>query len=548
VTDVERARALADLYWDKLLEIDPLLGTECGDERFDDRLRDPSADGRERDREAHDDARRSLASIDRSALPASERGTMDLVEAIAARSLAEIEHRSDLLSVASHLWGPGQLLGEVASLQRADTPERIERYESRLRAFPAFLEASSELAREGMATGLTSPKVVVERAIAQVERLLAIPADGSPALAPVEGSDAETRERIVELVRGVVNPAHGRFLETLREYLPHATDTIGLSEIPGGAEAYAAQILAWTSLELDPGEVHELGLVRFESIRSERLDVAAGLGYRSPNEAIAARTASGDNTAKTPQELIALAEDQVQRSWEAASEWFGVLPSANCQVRAVEEFREADMAVAFYNAPTEDGSRPGIYYVNTFDLPSRALHQVAGITYHEANPGHHLQTAIEQEMPDRPALRRFGSLLAGSAFCEGWGLYSERLADEMGLYRDEWERLGMLDGQAHRAARLITDTGIHALGWTRDRAIATLESGGLPRTDAAIEVDRYIAIPGQALSYMIGMTEIEQARASQAAREGSAFRLRDFHDRVLALGQLPLPAFRREMA
>ena len=143
---------------------------------------------------------------------------------------------------------------------------------------------------------------------------------------------------------------------------------------------------------------------------------------------------------------------------------------------------------------------------------------------------------------------RFGGGLAGSAFCEGWGLYSERLADEMGLYVDEWERLGMLDNQAHRAARLITDTGIHALGWSRDDAVATLRQSGLPQTDAEIEADRYVAIPGQALSYMIGMIEIEQARARAATREGASFVLRDFHDRVLALGQIPLPAFRREMA
>ncbi len=167
------------------------------------------------------------------------------------------------------------------------------------------------------------------------------------------------------------------------------------------------------------------------------------------------------------------------------------------------------------------------------------------MTFHEAVPGHHFQLAIEQEMPDRPALRRFGGIRAGSAFTEGWGLYAERLADEMGLYVDDWERLGMLDAQIHRAARLVTDTGLHALGWTRERAIATLEEGGVPHTDAVIEIDRYIAEPAQALAYMIGMLEIERAREVALSQPGAE--LRDFHDRVLGLGQLPLPAFRREM-
>ena len=205
------------------------------------------------------------------------------------------------------------------------------------------------------------------------------------------------------------------------------------------------------------------------------------------------------------------------------------------------------MAFAFYWAPSGDGERPGIYYVNGYDLATRPLHIMASVTFHEAVPGHHFQIAIEQELPDSPALRRFAGIRAGSAFCEGWGLYSERLADEMGLYIDDWERLGMLDAQAHRAARLVTDTGLHALGWTRERAIATLEEGGVPHTDAVIEIDRYIAEPAQALSYMIGMIEIERARAAAESREGADFSLRDFHDRVLGLGQLPLPAFRREM-
>jgi uncharacterized protein (DUF885 family) len=545
VDETRRTDELVDRYWDELLELEPTLGTSVGDERYDDRLPDPSEAGRAESERVHRAALEDATAIDREALDATRRTTLDVVEAIARRFLAGLEHRTDRLSVANHLWGPGQLLGEIASFQQADTPERLERYEGRLQAFPAHLEAWADVARDAIAAGVTSPRVVTERSIAQLERVLALPIEDSPAMMPV-GDDARARDRVADVLRDVVNPAHEAFLGVLREYLPHATETLGLSALPDGEAMYAAEILAWTSLPLDPREVHELGNERFDAILEERDRISRDLGYASSSEALAAHQASGADTAESPQALLALVEDQVRRSWDAAAPWFGRLPSTNCEVRAVEAFREADMPMAFYNPPTEDGSRPGVYYINTYDLPSRDLHSIAGVTFHEANPGHHFQIALEQEADGSPKLRRFGGILAGSAFTEGWGLYAERLADEMGLYLDGWERLGMLENQALRAGRLITDTGLHALGWDRERAIATLQEGGAPRTDAEIEIDRYIAMPAQALSYMIGMSEIERARAAAETREGGAFSLRDFHDRLLAMGTVPLPSLARE--
>jgi len=543
----EQASALAERFWDDLLEISPLMGTAVGDERFDDRLPDPGPDGRAREEAVLQGGLEELAGIDRSALDDGHRLTMDVLETICHRFLAALAHRTDRLGVASHLWGPGNLLGEIAALQRADTPERLDRYEARLRAFPDHMAAWSDVAREAAGSGVTSPRVVVERAIAQIERVLELEPESSPALMPI-GEDGDGRERVIAAVREAVNPSYASFVDVLRDtYLPAATDTIGLSSLPDGEAMYGAEILAWTSLTLDARAVHELGLERFDAIQQERFEVAAALGFDDPNTAIAAHAASGENTAASPEALVKIAEEQVQRSWEAAPAYFGLMPTSNCEVRRVEEFREADMPFAFYNPPTEDGSRPGVYYINAYDLAHRPVHHLAAVTYHEANPGHHFQIAIEQELPDRSALRRFGGNLAAAAFAEGWGLYSERLADEMGLYVDDWERLGMLDAQAHRAARLITDSGIHALGWEREAAIRKLEEAGNPRIDAEIEVDRYIALPGQALSYMIGMIEIERAREAASAREGAGFSLRAFHDHVLSLGQLPLPALRREL-
>lgn len=547
MNESERTHALAERYWDDLLELEPLLGTSTGDERYDDRLPDPSEAGRGANETLQRAALADAAAIDRARLDEGDQATLDVLEAIARRYLAGLEHRTDRLAVANHLFGPGQLLGEIASMQQTDTPERLDRYEARLRAIPAYLDASAEVARDGVAAGVTSPRVVAERALTQLERLLDLGADGSPALAPL-GEDAAARTRVASVVRDEVNPAYAGFLETLRDYLPHATETIGLAEVPNGEAMYEAEVLSWTSLPLDAGEVHALGVERFDALQAERFEVAARMGHGSPAEALAALRADGSDTPASPEAFLKVVEDQVTRGWEAAPGWFGRLPRENCEVRAVEAFREADLPAAFYNPPTEDGSRRGVYYLNTYDLPSREIHSIAAVTFHEANPGHHFQVSLEQEMPEQPRLRRFGGILAGSAFCEGWGLYCERLADEMGLYLDDGERLGMLEGQLLRAGRLITDTGIHVLGWEREAAVAKLEEGGVPHTESVIEVDRYIAMPAQALSYMIGMIRIQDARAAAEAREGSDFSIRAFHDRLLSLGTVPLPSLARALA
>lgn len=548
MTESERAASsLVDRYWQQLLETDPMIGTMTGDERYDDRLPDPSEAGRAARETLHRGALEELALIDRGLPDEGLRTTLDMLEAIALRELASIDHRLDRLLAASHLWGPGGLLAELGSLQRADTPERLDRYVGRLRATTEFYEAIRDVLRDGVAAGVTAPRVVAERAIGQVERLLSLDPSESPAVQPVPEEDADGRERVAQVLRETVMPALSGYVDALREYLPDATETIGISALPGGDAMYEAEILSWTTLPLEARKVHDLGLEDLEKIQEERRLIAERLGHPDVGSAIAELNGSGRNTAESRAALVALAEDQVRRGWDAAPRFFGRRPNENCEVRPVEEFREADMPFAFYQPPSEDGSRPGVYYVNAYDLPTRPLHHMATTTYHEANPGHHFQIAIEQEIGDRPALRRFGGLMAGSAFCEGWGLYSERLADEMGLFLDDVERLGMLDAQAHRAARLIVDTGIHAFGWTREAAIAQLQEAGVPHTDAVIETDRYITLPGQALTYKIGQFEIEHQRAEATKRDGAAFSLSDFHDRLLGLGSIPLSALRREL-
>jgi uncharacterized protein (DUF885 family) len=544
----EAARGLAERYWEGVLEVDPLLATSIGDERYEDRLPDPSEAGRARVETLHASALDDLAKIDAGALDEELQTTLDILRVGAERALTDLAFRMDRFNAVTHLFGPGNLLADIASIQRADTPERLEKYVARLAAIPTYMQTVSEVAAEAATVGQTVPALVAERAIAQVERLLALPPEDSPALAPVAEASDEDRRRVAEVVRERVTPGYTAYLEALREYLPFTRESIGLLALPDGEAMYASQIRSFTTLSMEAGEIHELGVRTLAEIQQERREIAERLGYRDADTAIAEHTAGGRNTARSRQEMVHIVEDQVRRSWEAAPRFFGRLPSANCEVKPVEEFREADMPGAYYQSPSMDGSRPGVYYVNTGGLAERRLHATATTSYHEANPGHHFQSTIEIEFADRLPLRRFGGWLVGDAFPEGWALYSERLADEMDLFLDDFERLGMLEAQGFRAGRLIVDTGIHAMGWSRERAVEQMIDTGSSRLDAEIEVDRYVAWPGQALAYMIGQLEIQRWRAEAAEREGPAFSLPAFHDRLLALGSLPLETFQRAMA
>jgi uncharacterized protein (DUF885 family) len=487
------------------------------------------------------------ARIDRSELDVELRTALDVLEAGSRREIEAGKHRMDRLGAVTHLFGPGNLLADFGTLQRADTPERLQRYLGRLHAVGDYLDAVGKVAEEGARTGHVSPGLIVDRAIGQVQRLLDMAPEDSPAMGPLRDDDAEGREQVAAVLRDEVWPAYQRFLDTLKAYRPHARDTIGLSALPDGDAMYASTILSYTTLPLEAQRVHDIGLEQLALIQEQRREIAGKLGFADADAAVAAHVESGKNTAKSREEMLRLVESQVDRSWEAAPAWFGRLPRANCLVKPVEEFREDDMPGAFYQSPSADGSRPGVYFMNTGHLDQRWLHQTATTTFHEANPGHHFQLSIEQEFTDRLPLRRFGGFLVGDAFPEGWGLYSELLADEMGLFLDEYERLGMLEAQAFRAGRLIVDTGIHALGWDRERAVRQMQETGASRADSEIEVDRYIATPGQALAYMIGRLEIQRWRQEAMEREGASFDLRAFHDHLMELGSLPLGALEREL-
>ena len=540
---------LAERFWESILELSPTTATVYGDERYADRLEDPGPDGRARTRALMEGTLAAIGAIDPDLLPTEQRITRDMLRIVADIQLEQLDQRFDVLKVVDQMDGPQTLLPTSAAVQPADTPERLEKLLARLHAYGPFMAANAELLREGMARGLTAPRIVAERTVAQLERILAAPVEAYPLVEMAQVATEDDRARVAEAVREVVRPADAAYLAVLRdEYLATTRTDPGIWSAPGGEALYRTQVRAWTTLDIEPGELHRVGLDELESIEAERRVIARRAGFGDDTAAYrAALAVEPANVPPTPGALLERAADDIARALEVAPSVFGRLPRAGCVVRAVEAYKEKDAPFAYYFPPAIDGSRPGIYYANTYDLPSRVYTKLASTTYHEAVPGHHFQIALEMENPALGTFRRFGSRMVGGAYVEGWGLYAERLADELGLYRDEGERFGMLDGQAWRAARLVVDTGIHALRWPRQRSVETLRAAGLGETDAVIETDRYICWPGQALSYKVGQREIERLRRELTARDGAAFDLRRFHDELLGHGSLPLATLAAEL-
>ena len=538
---------LADRFFDGVLERDPVFATVLGDERWDDRLPDLGPSGREAAQAAYRTTLDEARAIDPEGLDTEQLITRDLLVLVCENYLEYFRREQYQLAV-DHMAGPQTLPAEIAQYHRADSPERLDLLVTRYAAFPTMVEQHIGTLAEGVAAGRTSAALPVRRAIEQIERMVATEVEQSPSVTQAKVDD-EARARLVEATRDHIYPALTRLRDYLAdEYEAHARQQPGLSSTPGGHEAYALAIRMNTTVAATPEEVHAFGLADLEAIEAEKDEVARRLGHADRFELAAALAEDPDNRTDDPGAIVALAQQQTDRVYAAAPRYFGRLPSANCIVKAVEPYREQESAPAFYIPPSLDGARPGQYYINTYQPSERQLHKIASITFHEATPGHHFQIAIEMELTGLPRFRTLGARLAGVAYVEGWGLYTERLADEMGLYADERERLGMLEAQSFRAARLVVDSGLHAMGWTRDRAIEFMhERGSLPPVDAAIEVDRYTVWPGQALSYKLGQREIERARADVAQSMGERFDLRLFHDEVLAHGTLPLATLRREI-
>lgn len=542
--------ALADRFWEGRLAADPLLATVVGDRRFDDRLDDPSPAAHQlrlAELRSIEDATTGLAP---DGLTDSDRVTRDALISEVRTEMAALE--ADLGAwTMDPLGGPQVVAITLETLQPLETPADGAAMVERWRAFGPWFEAHATNLRRAMGEGLLPVRTPTLKVLDQLEGLLASRPEDSPLLAPVRSERvtddpawSSFRTDLRAAVTEVVAPSMAAYAALIRdEVLPRARpdDTPGLCHVPGGDEAYRRLILSHTSLALAPEEIHAIGLDEVA-----RIDVELAEGGRrilgTPDLA-STRDRLRDDPAlhfSSADEVFDVAVRSLERAYGAIGRWFGALPIAPCEVVAMSDHEAPHSTVAYYREPAADGSRPGRYVINTWAPETRPRYEAEALAFHESVPGHHLQIAIAGELADLPAFRHH---LGSTAFVEGWGLYTERLAEEMGLYSGSLDRLGVRSYDAWRACRLVVDTGLHALGWTRRAAIDfMLEHTALAENNIINEVDRYIAMPGQALAYKLGQREITRLRSGAERTLGDRFDVRAFHDALLGQGALGLDA------
>jgi uncharacterized protein (DUF885 family) len=454
----------ADRAWDEFLRQQPLWATVQGDDRWDDRLDDPSAAGREAFTATLDGWAAEIEQLGQAELSVEDAVTLGLMRAIVHRFRGADALRLWQMDALDQLDGPQTLVGELARFQRTDTPERFEKLLARLAAYPGWMAAHRANVAEGVAAARTAPEEVVRRCIDQTRRMLEAPADQSPIMLANATLPDGQRTALLAAVERDVRPALADWLEMLEAYAGHVRPGPGVCHLPDGDAVYRHHITAYTNLSEDPRGIHEYGLAKLDEIEAAEAPLAAELGHPSVAALRVFLDVDPANHVEDPADLLRAAERWILRAEAAAPAWFGNPPPEHCVVRAVEPHMERDATADIYYPPAEDGSRPGTYFFNTYDPPSRPLHQAVPMTYHEAVPGHHFQLTAERHLTDLPAFRRHGALLACGAYVEGWALYAERLAAEMGLYHGPLERFGAWEPEAHRAARLVVDTGLHAFG------------------------------------------------------------------------------------
>ena len=558
LTDTSRALGeLATEAWDGSMAAFPLYATSLGDRRHLSDLNPNDAGAEEREVSRLRDLLARTAAIPEDRLRAGDRVTrLALIDAL-EYELGLVESHTTTWTI-DPLDGPQVQLINVESYQPIETPADGRAAIERWRAMGPWIDRHVDGIRAGLVEGRVSPLGLVDKVIEELDDLLALPVESWPLASPAAiqrpdwpVSEAEAFARdLLAAVRDAIRPAFAREREFLVRELrgrARSNDRPGLSHVTGGDEAYARLVRAHTSLDLGPDEIHAIGLAEVARIDAEFEELgAAVLGARDRAATLARLRTDPDLYFRTADEVKETAEASLDRANAAIAGWFGRLPIAACQVVVMGDHESKHSTIAYYRQPAADGSRPGSYYINTSLPETRPRYEAETLAFHESVPGHHLQIAIAQELDGLPDFRRFDG---PTAFIEGWALYIERVAEEMGLYSGDLDRFGILSFDAWRACRLVVDTGLHAFGWSRDRSIAYMvEHTALAENNIVNEVDRYIAIPGQALAYKLGQVEILRLRAMAEEALGDRFDIRAFHDAVLGEGAVGLRTLRGTIA
>ncbi len=544
-------QALFEREWQRELAEDPLVASYRGETQFNDRWPDLGPAALEAQNAADARVLTDLDRIPRAALSPADQLNYDLFRLQYQDRVAAAPFHPEYYDIKARE-GP-QSLNETTENMPFEKVADYDTWLRRLAALPVYLEQYAALLQRAAAAKRTQPRVIMERVLPQLEMQLVERPDDSPFFErfrryPDAIPDAE-RGRLTAAARRVIAeaviPSYRRFTSVFRDvYLPACRDTVGIWDTPDGRAFYANRVRYHTTTSLTPEQIHEIGLAEVARDRAEMLEVMKEVGFSGTLQEFFVQLRTDPKFYyATPDELFRAYVYTAKMIEPELPRLFGKLYRTPFGLRVIPATSAPNTTTAYYSGPSIDGRRPGYFYVNLYRPEVRPKYEIEVLTVHEAVPGHHLQIALAQEQTDLPKFRRFSGV---TAYVEGWGLYSERLGYDLGLYQDPYSRFGQLTYDQWRAVRLVVDTGIHYMGWTRQQAIDYfLENAAKTEADVVNEIDRYIAWPGQALAYKIGQMKILELRARAEAALGDRFDIRAFHDTLLSTGAVPLEIVER---
>lgn len=555
--DAATTKALHDLFaheWEYDLQQSPTRASSLGDRRWNDRWGDRSL-AAIKTRHEHDvDVLQRLNKIDRAKLSAADQLNYDLFKKQYETGIEEYKYRWYLAPLNQR--GGIQTQNELADSLRFETVKDYDDWIARMKAFPVYMDQTIGLMNEGIKARVLLPKVIMQRVPAQIDKQIVDKPEDSlfykpfkrfPNAIPAAERERLSRDALSAISTNII-PSYKRFKKFfVDEYLTASFDEVGAWQLPQGEAMYAHMVRKYTTTNVTPREVHEKGLSEVKRIRAAMQDVMNQVGFKGtlPEFFTFLRTDKRFYY-DTPEELFAAYQAMSKRIDPNLVKVFRKLPRMPYGVEVIPAAVAPDTTTAYYRQPSADGSRAGTYFVNLYKPESRPKWEMMALSLHEAVPGHHLQIALAQEQGDIPNFRRFGGY---TAFVEGWGLYAESLGEDMGLYDDPYAKFGQLTYEMWRAVRLVVDTGMHQMRWTRKQAIDYfMENAAKQELDIINEVDRYIAWPGQALAYKTGELKIKELRARSGQELGSNFDIREFHEVVLGSGAVPLDVLERNVA
>lgn len=549
--EAARLRSLVDEYFERVLELNPLQATSIGDNRYNDRIANRlGPEYREQDRALNEEFLERVEEIDAEQLSGQDLLTYQTFRYSRQLELDGMRFPNHLQPVNQFFSMPNSFvqLGSGSSIHPFRTVDDYDDFLSRVDDFVVLMDQAITNMKAGMEQGVVQPRILMERTLPQLESQITEDVEDSTFYRPIEDmpddfSD-EDRERLTAAYRRTIAeeivPAYERLGNFIAdEYLAAARESVGMEGLPNGEEWYRFLVRQRTTTTMTPAEIHQIGLDEVARIHEEMQGIMDEVGFEGTLEEFFEFLNTDERFYyDEPGQLIQGYRDMADHIGNLAPKLFNVFPETGFEIRPVEPFREKSASGGSYRRGTPDGSRPGVFFANTYDIKARPKWAMESLFLHEAIPGHHFQISIQQELEGLPRFRRFGSY---TAYVEGWGLYAESLGKELGVYTDPYQYFGALNAELWRAIRLVVDTGLHDKGWTRRQVLDYMyENSAVKEARAVSEAERYMAIPGQALAYKIGQLKIRALREQAEAALGDDFDVKAFHAEVLTDGPLPL--------